>query len=99
MADEKVVFATVGSTSFDRLVETVTSKPILRLLERQGFTKLLVQIGRGRCEPEMYSTKGFSLEFYRYKESLQEDMERASLIISHAGTLSKTLVEQLVQVL
>jgi beta-1,4-N-acetylglucosaminyltransferase len=85
MADEKVVFATVGTTSFDRLVETLTSKPVLKVLERLGYTKLVVQIGRGMFEPESFKKKGFALEFYRYKESLKDDMSRASLIISHAG--------------
>jgi beta-1,4-N-acetylglucosaminyltransferase len=85
MADEKVVFATVGTTSFDRLVETLTSKPVLKVLERLGYTKLVVHIGRGMFEPESFKKKGFALEFYRYKESLKDDMSRASLIISHAG--------------
>lgn len=85
MADENVVFATVGSTSFDRLVETLTSKPLVKLLKRLGYTKLLIQIGRGRFEPDAYKTKEFSLEFYRYKDSLEDDMRRASLVISHAG--------------
>ena len=89
MADEKIVFATVGTTSFDRLVETLTSKPILNALERLGYTKLVIQIGRGSFEPESFKKKGFALEFYRYKDSLRDDMSQASLIISHAGINSK----------
>ena len=89
MADEKIAFATVGSTSFDRLVETLTSKPITKLLQRLGYTKLLIQIGRGAFEPDAYETKAFSLEIYRYKNSLKEDMSKASLVISHAGNLIK----------
>ena len=85
MADEKIVFATVGTTSFDRLVETLTSKPVLYVLERLGYTKLIIQIGRGTFEPESFKKKDFALEFYRYKESLRDDMSKASLIISHAG--------------
>ena len=85
MADEKIVFATVGTTSFDRLVETLTSKPILNVLQRLGYTKLVVQIGRGLFEPESFKKKGFALEYYRYKDSLTNDMSQASLIISHAG--------------
>jgi beta-1,4-N-acetylglucosaminyltransferase len=85
MADEKIVFATVGTTSFDRLVETLTSKPVLNVLKRLGYTKLVVQMGRGKFQPESFEKKGFALEFYRYKESLRDDMSKASLIISHAG--------------
>ena len=85
MAAEKIVFATVRTTSFDHLVETLTSKPVLDVLERLGFTKLVVQIGRGKYEPECFEKKSFALEFYRYEESLRDDMSKATLIISHAG--------------
>ena len=88
MADERVVFATVGTTDFDRLVETLTCKPVLNVLERLGYTKLILQIGRGKFVPEPFKKKGFALEFYRYKESLRDDMSQASLIISHAGKSS-----------
>lgn len=88
MADEKIVFATVGTTCFDRLIETLTSKPVLNVLERLGYTKLLLQIGRGKFQPESFKKKGFAVEFYRYKDSLKDDMNRASLIISHAGTIN-----------
>lgn len=91
MGDEKIVFATVGTTCFDRLVETLTSKPVLYVLERLGYTKLIVQIGRGAFEPEAFRKKGFALEFYRYKDSLNQDMNEASLIISHAGINSFAL--------
>lgn len=95
MADEKIVFATVGTTSFDRLVETLTSKPVLNVLERLGYTKLVLQIGRGNYQPEPFKKKGFALESYRYKDSLRDDMKKASLIISHAGTYELLLLNRL----
>lgn len=85
MADERIVFATVGTTSFDSLVETLCRKPVLNTLERLGYKKLIIQIGRGSYEPESFRSKNFALEYYRYKESLKDDMSLASLIISHAG--------------
>lgn len=35
--------------------------------------------------PEPFSTESFTLDVYRYKNSLKEDLEKADLVISHAG--------------
>ncbi|KAK3718993.1 hypothetical protein QZH41_013151 [Actinostola sp. cb2023] len=96
MADEeKVVFVTVGTTSFDRLIETASSPVICQVLQRLGYTTLLLQIGRGEVEPNTYSTCQFTVEFYRYKDSIAEDIKNASLVISHAGTMCSSLQEVL----
>ncbi|KXJ13617.1 UDP-N-acetylglucosamine transferase subunit ALG13 homolog [Exaiptasia diaphana] len=87
MADEQnLVFVTVGTTSFDRLVETASSPTICEVFKRLGYKKLLLQIGRGEFEPETCSTGQFTVEYYRYKESIADDIRRASLVISHAGS-------------
>jgi len=85
MADEKSIFVTVGTTSFDRLIETVSSKSFVELLERLGYRSIVLQIGRGVYEPESIDRKHFSLKYYRYKDSIAADIHRASLVISHAG--------------
>ncbi|XP_033109501.1 UDP-N-acetylglucosamine transferase subunit ALG13 homolog [Anneissia japonica] len=82
---EKVAFVTVGTTSFDAVIETVSSLPITTQLERLGYTKVILQIGRGTFEPEKISRRDFRLEYYRYKDSITEDIKQADLIISHAG--------------
>ncbi|XP_064596313.1 UDP-N-acetylglucosamine transferase subunit ALG13 homolog isoform X2 [Liolophura sinensis] len=57
------------------------------VLQVLGYTKLILQIGRGEFEPQGGQTvKDFDVEYYRYKNSLKEDVEKASLIISHAGS-------------
>lgn len=35
--------------------------------------------------PEPFSTESFALDVYRYKDSLEEDLQKADLVISHAG--------------
>ncbi|KAM7449796.1 putative bifunctional UDP-N-acetylglucosamine transferase and deubiquitinase ALG13 [Porites harrisoni] len=85
MADEKSVFVTVGTTSFDRLIETVSSKPLIEVLENLGYRSVILQIGRGVYEPEIIKRNNFSLTYYRYKDSIAADIQRASLVISHAG--------------
>ncbi|CAH3154668.1 unnamed protein product [Porites lobata] len=85
MADEKSVFVTVGTTSFDRLIETVSSKPLIEVLENLGYRSVILQIGRGVYEPEIIKRNNFSLTYYRYKGSIAADIQRASLVISHAG--------------
>ena len=48
---------------------------------------MLVQIGRGKCEPSTVTLNdtGFLVEFYRYKDSIADDIMSADLVISHAG--------------
>jgi UDP-N-acetylglucosamine transferase subunit ALG13 len=71
-----VIFVTVGTTlPFDALIEAVD-----RLAGVGTFGEpVLCQIGNGRFEPK-------HCDFYRFKPSLDEDVELASLIIGHGGT-------------
>lgn len=110
MADEKAVFVTVGTTSFDHLIEKISSKPLVevsdyfffvsrlqisncvssspQLFEKLGYHSIILQIGRGVYEPEIIDRKGFSMKYYRYKDSIAGDIQRASLVISHAGKVN-----------
>ena len=56
-----------------------------QLFQKLGYTKLLLQIGRGNYEPEAFIKPGFRLEFFRYKDSIAQDIKDAELVISHAG--------------
>jgi len=44
---KRVVFVTVGTTSFDALVKAVVSQNVKDELQKRGFTHLLIQMGRG----------------------------------------------------
>lgn len=84
---ERILFVTVGTTLFDPLIRIVASSPFLRLVKELGFTTVRVQYGKGEFIPflEERSVSGIACESYRFKPSLQDDVQSASLIISHAG--------------
>merc|ERR1719329_2102403 len=84
-ADASMIFVTVGTTSFDGLVREVDSKAFHAEARKLGYTQLVVQYGRGGYEPTLSGGEGLDLEAYRFKASLDDDVARASLMVSHAG--------------
>ncbi|KAJ1197460.1 hypothetical protein NDU88_001318 [Pleurodeles waltl] len=93
---EKSVFVTVGTTSFDELISCVSSEDCKQIFQDLGYGKLILQIGRGKVEVKPYSCTEFSVEVFRYKDSLSDDIKKADLVISHAGAGSclETLEER-----
>lgn len=82
---EKIVFVTVGTTRFEKLVSAATSPMALDWMAKRGYTSLTVQYGTGK-EPEIdQSSAPFPITTYSFKPSLDEDMKKADLILSHAG--------------
>ncbi|XP_078402297.1 UDP-N-acetylglucosamine transferase subunit ALG13-like [Cetorhinus maximus] len=79
------VFVTVGTTSFDELIQEVSSERATRILQDLGYRKLILQIGRGSVEPKPLVGTNFTLEVYRFKDSIADDIQNAALVISHAG--------------
>ncbi|XP_071614332.1 UDP-N-acetylglucosamine transferase subunit ALG13 [Heliangelus exortis] len=79
------VFVTVGTTSFDDLIETVCSPETLQVLQNRGYQKLVLQVGRGALEPVPGSIQAVAVEVFRFKDSVAEELRRADLVISHAG--------------
>ena len=47
------VFVTVGTTSFDRLVQVIDDVCALEALQKMGYTKCTIQIGRGGYVPRL----------------------------------------------
>ena len=43
------------------------------------------QFGRGTVEPAPTPRQGFEVEVYKYKPSLEPDIQAADLVISHCG--------------
>ncbi|KAJ2667220.1 hypothetical protein IW148_000321 [Coemansia sp. RSA 1199] len=84
------VYVTVGSTGFDKLVQTVSGKDFLQALSSQGFRRLVVQYGASAGEFEPPTTRsdtyGMSIESFDYTSWPSQLIEQADLIISHAGT-------------
>lgn len=81
----KTVFVTVGTTSFDELIKVITSSDAVETLKSRGYEKLVLQVGKGEVLPCPETCPQITLETFRFKDSLAEDMRRAHLVISHAG--------------
>lgn len=86
-----LVFVTVGSTKFDALVQATVSEPVLTALHAKGFERVILQ--RGNSHLDLASTQdsltitkaGVDIETWKFKPSIHDDIERADLVISHAG--------------
>lgn len=48
---KRIVFVTVGTTSFDSLVRAVDTLEVKEELSKRGYTHLLIQMGRGSYLP------------------------------------------------
>lgn len=97
-ADRKMaVFVTVGTTEFDLLVDTVLQEDIVAVrpltycvftsqeLFKLGYTKMVIQYGRGKERPEQMDVLQMDVSFFRLKPSLNENILSAALVIGHAG--------------
>lgn len=81
----KKIFITVGTTRFDLLCEYVLTEPVLTALKNIGCKEIAFQIGNSSVEPGVFEQEGVQINMYRFKDSIQEDIKNADLVISHAG--------------
>ncbi|KAF9227618.1 glycosyl transferase [Gyrodon lividus] len=90
-----LVFVTVGSTKFDSLVQAAISEPVLAALRNKGYTQVVLQRGNSDLatkgdgsaqDPLTIRKDGMEVETWKFKSSIQDDIERADLVISHAGS-------------
>jgi beta-1,4-N-acetylglucosaminyltransferase len=88
------VFVSVGTTKFDALVQAVDQLSFIQTLKDLGFGSMVIQIGKGEYKPRN-QLSGFICEYYDFKSDLASDIERSSLVISHAG--AGTILEVLRQ--
>ena len=51
----------------------------------KGYTRLVLQVGRGDEPRVPPGVSGITVDHYRLKPSIKDDMTGASLIISHGG--------------
>eukprot|EP00038_Savillea_parva_P022813 m.38699 g.38699 ORF g.38699 m.38699 type:complete len:170 (-) comp5694_c0_seq1:99-608(-) len=79
------IFVTVGSTEFDRLIEAVGTVTFAQRAASLGYSRLLVQYGRGKARVDPAAAEHLEIEAYDYKPSLADDMAGAAVIVSHAG--------------
>ncbi|VDQ07235.1 unnamed protein product [Trichobilharzia regenti] len=81
-------FVTVGTTSFDKLINEVNKTKFYEGLTRLGYKNLIIQYGNGSIIPhtsEEGSVENLHIEAFRYKDSLKAEFANASLVISHGG--------------
>ncbi|KAJ0487598.1 putative N-acetylglucosaminyldiphosphodolichol N-acetylglucosaminyltransferase [Helianthus annuus] len=85
---KRIVFVTVGTTSFDSLVKTVDSRQVKEALSAKGYTHLVIQMGRGSYIPKNSSGEDGSLvvDCFTFSSSIADYLRSASLVISHAGS-------------
>ncbi|KAG2239046.1 hypothetical protein Bca4012_023817 [Brassica carinata] len=85
---KRLVFVTVGTTSFDALVEAVVSQNVKDELHKRGYTHLLIQMGRGIYSPTKCDGADGSLavDYFTFSSSIADYIRSASLVISHAGS-------------
>lgn len=83
------IFVTVGTTDFDELITTIDTQGFVEYLQSIKCRSLIVQYGRGLVEPcrlkNICEKIGIFCEIYRFKPTLDLDMQQADLIISHCG--------------
>lgn len=83
------LFATVGSTRFDKLIESIISDDSAEQLNTLGFAKVILQVGKSEYDIKqveiLRNDYKIDIEIYDYKSSIQEDIEKADVVIGHAG--------------
>ncbi|CAN6571334.1 unnamed protein product [Malus baccata var. baccata] len=85
---QKTVFVTVGTTSFDALVRAVDTHEVKEELLKRGYTRLLIQMGRGSYIPTKAEggDEPLAVDYFTFSSSIAEHLRAASLVISHAGS-------------
>lgn len=99
------VFVTVGTTSFEELVDTIVTDEILAILQRVQCKLLKVQFGNGKSIDKSIIQRAaakysITIECYDFKANISSDIASSDLVISHAGagscievlTLKKSLI-------
>lgn len=83
MAKKNSVFVTVGTTKFEKLIETLTSDEVLNVLNEQGYKTITLQTGNGTYTQRSHTE--INLDYHKYFPNIDEQIENASFVISHAG--------------
>lgn len=62
---------------------------VLETLASQGFRRITIQLGRGRDDlakaHSLISDGKLTVDYFRFSDTLSVEMDKADLIISHAG--------------
>lgn len=79
------IFVTVGTTEFNSLIKKLQSDEVYKILKNHlGCKQLTIQIGRGE-KIEFNNYSDVVVQIFDLKESIESDIDKADLVISHAG--------------
>lgn len=87
-------FVTVGSTYFHSFIASIFTEKVLSALCQKGYTDLVVQCGDSAFEwadsikngeTQTMKRSDVNIQFWRFKPDILEEIERADLVIGHAG--------------
>jgi len=67
------------------LIKATSSSNFINSLRESGYQGLHIQSGRGEYTPDSCSTDDFVIQNFKFKDTLNEEISNASLVISHAG--------------
>jgi len=90
----RTIFVTVGTTLFEALIDATTTSQALEWMVFRGYTHLIIQYGRG-SKPTIPKNCVLQVESYAFKPTLLDDIQKADLILSHAGAGTVTEVLRL----
>lgn len=83
---KKKIFVTVGTTSFDDLIVTILNPKTLEVLASNGYNYLSLQIGKSSLTPDCTPRYGIDhIEYFHLISSIEDHIQAADLVISHAG--------------
>ncbi|KAL5966594.1 hypothetical protein TSMEX_005672 [Taenia solium] len=78
------VFVTVGTTSFDKLIQEINAEKFHLALSKLGYRKMFIQYGSGTVEPSL-SDSPLEVVAFRYRKKLDPIFSVSTLVISHGG--------------
>ncbi|VDK41319.1 unnamed protein product [Taenia asiatica] len=78
------VFVTVGTTSFDKLIQEINAAKFHLALSKLGYRKIFIQYGSGTVEPS-FSDGPLEVVAFRYRMKLDSIFSVSTLVISHGG--------------
>jgi beta-1,4-N-acetylglucosaminyltransferase len=83
------IFVTVGTTEFDELLQAVDNESFLQSIIFYRCKRLSIQIGRGKYYPKFLAdastSSGIEVDIFRFKDTLDDYMQNADLVICHCG--------------
>jgi len=84
---KKIILVTVGSTRFEKLIDTVDTLEFGALIQKLGYNGIHIQHGTGKAPTTIPSLRSdtFEVVVFSRKPSLIDEIRQSSLIIGHAG--------------